>query len=343
MTRRLVLDLISTAPVWRVPGSVVAAVRASAPADWEVVVVSAETSSDGDGGRPPSAEVLAALPTAEAYWGWGFSEALAAAAPQVRWVHSASAGVAGPVRALAPRPEVALTNAAGLYAEPMAEYALAGVLHFLRGFDVAVRTQREARWDKTPFDGETSPLREVAELRVLVVGAGGIGSAVARRFTALGATVTGVRRRPELGVPAGCARVVGPDALDAELPTADVVALTAPLTGGTVGLLDAARLAALPPGAIVVNVGRGALVDEGALAAALASGRLRGAVLDVFAREPLAPDSPLWHLPTALLTPHVSAVSARYWPRAQALFLDNWTRYRAGAPLANRVDRDAGY
>jgi phosphoglycerate dehydrogenase-like enzyme len=187
-------------------------------------------------------------------------------------------------------------------------------------------------------------VREVRECRVLVVGAGGIGRAVARRFTALGAECIGVRRRPELGVPEGFSAVVGPEGVDTELPRADVVVVAAPSTGATQRVLDRRRLALLRPEAIVVNVGRGALVDEGALAEALAAGRLRGALLDVFDEEPLPPDSPLWRLPNALLTPHVSGTSpALFWHRMLGLFLSNWERYRRGEPLVNLVDKEAGY
>jgi len=120
--------------------------------------------------------------------------------------------------------------------------------------------------------------------------------------------------------------------------------IAAPLTGETRGVLDAQRLALLRPRAIVVNVARGSLVDERALTAALAGGRLRGAVLDVFEREPLDAGSPLWSLPNVLLTPHVSAVSpARFWERGVALLLENWERYRRGEPLRNLVDKRAGY
>jgi phosphoglycerate dehydrogenase-like enzyme len=240
--------------------------------------------------------------------------------------------------------DVLLTNSAGVHGPPIAETVLAGVMHFLRGLDVAVEQQRAGVWSKSFFVSGESPLREVADCRVLVIGAGGIGSEVATRFRALGASCVGIRRRPDLGAPPGFDRVVGPAQLDAELPDADVVVVAAPLTGATGRLLTAERLDLLPARAIVVNVARGALVDEGALAARLANGRLRGAVLDVFADEPLAPSSPLWQLRSALLTPHVSAVSPlRFWPRQLALFADNWRRYVGGEPLRNLVDKQAGY
>jgi phosphoglycerate dehydrogenase-like enzyme len=291
----------------------------------------------------------AAAADAEVYFGYGMSPRLLEAAPRLRWVQSAAAGVR---RLLFPgmrERDVLLTNAAGIHAEPMGEYVLAGVMYFLRGLDVALARQREARWDKDPWSEPTQSdrpamVREVVECRVLVLGAGGIGRAVGRRFAMLGAHCVGVRRRPELGVPDGFAGVVGPDGLDAELGRADVVVVAAPSTAATERVLDRRRLALLPPGAIVVNVARGALLDEGALAEALAAGRLRGALLDVFDDEPLPADSPLWRLPNVLLTPHVSGVSpALFWHRMLGLFLENWERYRRGAPLVNLVDKAAGY
>ncbi|NBW67041.1 oxidoreductase [bacterium] len=132
--------------------------------------------------------------------------------------------------------------------------------------------------------------------------------------------------------------------MDAELPHADIVVLAAPLTPKTRRLLTAARLALLPRGAIVCNVSRGALVEEPALIAALRSGHLRGAVLDVFAQEPLERDSPLWALPQVVITPHISGVSTRkFWDRLSALFLENWAEYREGRPMRNVVDRATGY
>jgi phosphoglycerate dehydrogenase-like enzyme len=179
---------------------------------------------------------------------------------------------------------------------------------------------------------------------VLIVGTGGIGQATATRLAAFGATCIGVRRRPELGAPPGFTAVVGPDALDTELPKADVLILAAPLTSETSQLMPRERLARLPRGAIVVNVARGALMDEEAVADLLEDGWLRGAVLDVFTEEPLPVTSRLWPLRSALVVPHVSPVSpGRFWPRQLDLFLDNWRRYSEGQSLRNLVDKHAGY
>jgi len=319
-------------------------VHEGAPAGWEVALVRAPTTSDGDGGKPASAEATTLVRDAEAYFGFGFNRGLLAAGQRLRWVHSAAAGVASLLFPELVASDVVVTNSAGVMAVPIAEHVVGGIIYLLRSFDVAVDLQRRATWDKAPFVGEGSRMRELGDCRALVVGAGGIGSAVATRLAAFGVSCTGVRRRPELGTPPGFARVVGPDALDDELPAADLLILAAPSTPRTEQLMTGERLGRLPKDAIVVNVARGALLDAGALAAAIQSGRLRGALLDVFDHEPLASDSPLWGMPQILLTPHVSAVSPkRFWERALALFLDNWRRYDRGEPLRNVVDKQAGY
>ncbi len=342
--RRLVVDLNSTAPTMALPAWGAERLRANAPEGWEVVVIQSPTESSGDGTNTVSDETMAAVATAEAYFGYGLPAALVAAAPQLGWAHSASAGVGKSITPALLERGLVFTNSAGVYAEAIADNVLSGVLHFTRGLDHAVRLQHSRVWDKGPFQQTDFPIREVVELTVLVIGAGGIGSAVASRFSALGATCVGVRRRPELGVPAGFARVVGVDAIDTELPTANVVVLAAPLTATSRGVLDARRLALLPHDAMVVNVARGALLDTDALLQAMDNGRIRGAYLDVFTREPLDAESPLWGHPRVLITPHVSGVSpAHHWPRALRLFEENWRRWVAGEGLRNVVDPTQGY
>jgi phosphoglycerate dehydrogenase-like enzyme len=308
------------------------------------VVVRSPTSSDGDGPKVASDEAKRLIAGAEAYFGFGLTPDLLAAAPRLRWVHSAAAGVGSVLGSGIADSDVMLTNSAGIHGPPIAEFVVAGILYFLRGLDVAVAQQRRHEWSKAFFVAEDSPLREVSECRVLIVGTGGLGGESARRLASLGATCVGVRRRPALGAPEGFTAVVGPEGLDEELPKADVLVLAAPFTADTSEMMTRERLMRLPKGAIVVNVARGALLDEDAIADLLERGRLRGAVLDVFREEPLPATSRLWSLPNALITPHTSPVSPRrYWPRQLDLFLTNWHRYARGEPLLNLVDKQAGY
>jgi phosphoglycerate dehydrogenase-like enzyme len=340
----LVVDGNAASRTWTLTPEAERRIRDEAPAGWDIYFVRAQTSSDGDGPRGSSEEVMNAIPEAEAYLGFGIPRPLFLAGTQLRWVHSAAAGVGNALYPEMQTSDVVLTNSAGVHAIPIAEYIVAGVLYLFRGFDIAVDQQRRSDWNKQPFVAENSPLREIAGARVVIVGAGGIGSRAAARLAALGARCVGVRRRPSLGIPTGFDRVVGFAEVDAELPDADVVVLAAPLTDETRGFLDRARLDRLPRGAVVINVARGALVDEPALIERLRSGRLRGAVLDVFMEEPLAANSPLWQLRNVLVTPHISPVSpGRFWTRELDLFLDNWRRFVRGEPLRNVVDKRAGY
>ncbi len=342
--RRLVADLAATSRNWALTADGETRLRREAPEGWAIHVVRAPTSSDGDGPQGASEEARRLIADAEAYLGFGITKDLVQAARALRWVHSAAAGVGSVLESGIAGSGILLTNSAGIHGPPIAEFVVAGVLHFLRGLDVAIAQQRRGEWSKAFFVADDSPLRELADCRVLIVGTGGLGSEIARRLSALGAHCTGIRRRPALRPPEGFAAVAGPDRLDATLEAADILVLAAPQTADTTELITRDRLERLPRGAIVVNVARGALLDEAALAELLTANRLRGAVLDVFRREPLEASSPFWQLPNALVVPHVSPVSpAKFWPRQLDLFLDNWHRYVHGDPLRNLVDQQAGY
>jgi len=341
-TRRAVVDLRDTRPLWTVPEWATDEIRAAFPAEWDVVVVDADSDGRGDGGGP-SPEALAAVRGAEVYLGYGIPrELFRAAGGALRWVHSGAAGVGGALYPEMRDSRVVLTNSAGIHAEPIADTVLAMALHFARGLDFAVRAQAERRWDKAPFDAADAPLRETGELTVGIVGLGGIGRAAARRFAALGARVLAVRRSGA-DPPEGVELVRGDDTLGRLLEASDVLVLSVPETPGTRGMIGRAELERLRPGAVLVNVGRGRVVDEDALVDALRGSRLRGAALDVFAREPLPPESPLWDLPNVLVTPHVSGTSHRFWRRETGLVVENVRRHLAGEPLLNTVDKHAGY
>lgn len=342
MIRRLVLDLRAQRPVWRVTPEVVAAVRGALAPDWEVVEIAAPINSDGDGSGG-SAEAVAAARGAEIYLGFGLPPAVIdAGRASLRWAHTCTAGVGAILERLR-RSQITLTNSAGIHAEPIADWVLAAIGHFARSFDVLVRAQAERRWAQGMFGDRTVRVRELSRLRVGIYGLGGIGNAVARRALALGMRVAGVRRRPAKGGPPGVAWVGGPEDLWRLAAESDVLVIAAPRTTGTDGAVDRAVLARLLPGAIVINVSRGALLDTDALLDVLDHGTLRGAALDVFATEPLPPEHPLWAHPRVLVSPHVSPVTDHFWEREAALILENLGRYLAGSPLVNVVDKDAGY
>lgn len=343
-SRKLVVDLAATSRNWALSPEGEDRIRKATPPDWEVTFARTPAVSDGDGGTTPAPALLAAIRDAEVYFGFGLPRPLFLAAEKLRWVQSASAGVGSLLYPEMLASDVVITNSAVIMGNPIAEQALAGILYFVRNLDIAVDQQRRTEWNKTPFVSDASLARELSECRALIIGTGGIGSALAHRLSALGCPCTGIRRRVDQPLPPGFERVATMEDLDEELRSADIVVLATPLTPLTRGVLSAERVDCLKPGAIVVNVARGALLDEDALIRSLAAGRVRGAVLDVFREEPLPVTSPLWGMRNVIITPHVAAVSPRlFWKRELELFLDNWERYRAGMPLRNQIDKHAGY
>jgi len=342
----VVMNLRDGRPVWAIPPSAVAEIRAALPAGWTLHEASGPADGAGDGGGRPPPDVLAALANARIYLGFGVPPSILAAGDRtLRWVHSAAAGVGGSLHDAMRASPVRFTNSAGIHGAPIAETVIGMILHFARGLDFAVGAKSRGKWETEPFLSAGTPVREIAGMTVGILGYGGIGKEIASRARALGAKVLGFSRvdrgeeRDGLGVELLC----GPKGLDRLVGESDALVLAAPLTGETRGILSAERIRALRPGAVLINVARGALVDEEALLDALSEGRLRGAGLDVFAVEPLPEDHPLWRLPNVLLTPHTAAVSRGFWRRETDLILENLRRFLSGEPLINEVDRSRGY
>jgi phosphoglycerate dehydrogenase-like enzyme len=287
---------------------------------------------------PPGGDLISAAAGAEVFFPLAsvmVTPEFVAAAPRLQWIQMASAGVERAMfPALAERP-ITLTNAAGVYGIPIAEHTLAMMLALSRRLPELILAQQRHEW-------ESADAGELFDSTVVVVGLGGIGREVARRCRCLGMRVLATRMHPTNPDP-DADRVAGADALPGLLPEADWLILCAPATSASRHMIGATELAAMKPSARLINIARGSLVDQPALAAALQSGALAGAGLDVFETEPLPADSPLWDMPNVIVSPHTSGASPRSLERTLRLFLENLRRYLAGEPLENVVDKSEGY
>lgn len=254
--------------------------------------------------------------------------------PGLRWVQATAGGAGEQVQAAELTTDelarVLITRAGGVHIGPLAEFAMLGVLAFAKGLPRLLADTAARHWDHYP-------MAELSDRTLLVVGLGAIGAEVARLAKAFGMRVIGVNRSGTSKVP-DVDEVRPAQSLPDVLPAADTVVLTLPLTAHTRGLIDTAALSRMRTGAVLVNVGRGGVVDEPALISALQDGPLGGAALDVFATEPLPPHSPLWALPNVLISPHTAGLSARENERIVALFTENLRRYLSGQELLSRVE-----
>lgn len=254
-------------------------------------------------------------------------------APKLQWLHVFNAGVDHPIYTEMLARGVRLTTSAGTTAVPIAQTAITGLLMLARNFPRWLAAQRERRWD--PARMPDFP-RDLVGQTALIYGLGSIGSEIARLARALGLKVIGVRRSAmKPGDPVD--ELHPPQQLDALLPRADWLIIASPLTAETRGLFNAERLARLPRGAHIINIGRGEIIDEAAMIEALRSGQLGGAYLDVFEKEPLPAESPLWELPKVLISPHNSAAASGNDERVYQLFLGNLEQWHRKQALTNEV------
>ncbi|MER6528459.1 D-2-hydroxyacid dehydrogenase [Streptomyces sp. NPDC001508] len=274
------------------------------------------------------------LPTADVLLVWDFAsravrDAWPGGGPRPRWVHTASAGVDHLMCPELADSDTVVTNARGVFDGPIAEYVAALVLAIAKDLPRTLDLQRQRTW-------RHREARRLAGTRACVVGSGPIGRAVARTLKALEVTPAVVGRVPRTGI-------YGPDDLDRLIARADWVIAAAPLTEQTHGMFDARRFGVMQPSAHFINVGRGQLVVEDALVEALSKRWIAGAALDVFATEPLAPDSPLWRLPGLIVSPHMSGDTVGWRDELGSQFVELYERWAAGRALVNVVDKKRGY
>lgn len=259
-------------------------------------------------------------------------------ARRLRWMQSNSVGMDLVLSRRDLLTGVTITNARGVYDDELADHALALILGLARKLHLARDAQHEGEWNKLP-------LLTLRGCSALILGWGGVGRGIADRLRAFGVRIAALRRSHS-GPPAqdrDGVTIYGPETWRAALPETDFLVIALPLTAATHGLVGAAELHLLKPGACVVNVARGPIIDEMALFTGLRRGKIAGAGLDVLNAEPPPPDHPVWTTPNALLTPHV-ARSPETEPRKwEALFVENVRRFANGLPLLNVVDKDAGY
>jgi len=284
-------------------------------------------------------ELRRQLPGADVMLSWDFSATSLrdawSAASDLRWIHWAGAGVDAAMFDELVASDVQFTNARGVFDQPMAEWVLGMIISFAKQFPQTLACQQRCEWNHRLSE-------MVAGKRALVVGVGSIGRAVGRLLGAVGMGVEVVGRSARDGDP-DFGHIHAIDELHACLPRADYVVLITPLTEQTRGLFGADEFAVMSPRARFLNIGRGALVVEEALLAALRDGGIAGAALDVFMEEPLPPQSPFWNAPNCLVSPHMSGDFAEFEAVMADQFIDNWARFVSGEPLVNVVDKRLGF
>ena len=269
--------------------------------------------------------------------GWRFAPGMFRAMPNLKWIQSISVGVDDWVHDPSLRPDVVVTNTKGLYADEVAEYIIWALLSLSRRFDVVVKNQVRRHWQQ--IDGSRLSGKTLG-----IAGLGHLGRATARLAKSFGMRVVGICRDTNASkVNDAVDELIAVTDLESVLGRLDGLAICLPVTSDTRGLFSSDVIAKLKHGAIVINVARESLVDYNSLLEALRQGRLTGAALDVFEKEPLRKRSPLWKCPNLLVTPHVSALSNEYRDKVARLICNNLDRLHSGRPLECVVDRVKGY
>jgi phosphoglycerate dehydrogenase-like enzyme len=291
---------------------------------------------------PDYEHVIDELPDTNILVGYSLRRDQFAQARKLKWIHATAAGVGQLMYPELRRSGIVLTNAGGVHAVPMSEHLLGTIIALARRFPDAMRYQAKNHWAQQElWDAKPRPL-ELGGRVLLIVGFGATGRELARRIQPLGMRIWGVTRSGR-GDAQLAERILPAAELASVLPQADFVVLAAPETPETRQMIGAKEFAIMKPEAYLINVARGTLVDQAALAEALRARTIAGAAIDVAEEEPLPPESPLWNLDNIFITPHVSAVSERMWTRQMDLLMENLERWFDGRELVNQIDLQRGY
>jgi phosphoglycerate dehydrogenase-like enzyme len=326
---RVLISIQQPVKQWQIPAEGVATLRSRFP---HLEFVHATTPE----------ERAAGLADCDVAYTWILNAAEFAQAPRLKWLHTSAVAVETFCLPELFARGVVITNTRGVQAVPIAEHVLAVVLGLAKQLPFVLENQRAARWAQNEFMGERQP-RLLRGLTLGLVGVGTIGSEIAQRARAFGVRVVATRRRSGQGGVTGIDEVFPTDRLSDMLAQCQVLVIAAPLTPETHALIGATQIAQLPKGAIIVNVGRAKILDNDALVAALHSGHLGGASLDVFPQEPLPPGHALWTCPNVILTPHTSGFRQGHWEEVVELFAENLRRFEKGETLRFRIEPALGY
>jgi phosphoglycerate dehydrogenase-like enzyme len=325
----ITIGVISPNAAWVLPGHLVDQLRTEFPQHTFADVWSREA-------------LRQSLPQADAAFAAFVDADLVPSLSRLKWVQAPAAGVGHLLSPQLVDSPIILTSARGVRTRNIAEHVLGVTLALARQFHTAIRRQAGHQWALDEIEA-SGMVRTLQGARMGIVGLGSIGAEIAALASAIGMRVSGIRKRIDQPLPAGVDEVLPPAQLPELLGKSDVVILSAPLTGETRSLIGEEAIRCMKRGALLINIARGALLDDPAVIAALRDGRLGGAALDVFVEEPLDPASPYWDLPNVIVTPHTAGAMADYWSPLVRLFADNLRRLEAGEPLINVVDKKAGY
>ena len=285
-------------------------------------------------------DVAGAVAEAEAILHWSGSREMLRqvflASPKVRWVHTRNAGLDNLLFPELIQSPIPLTNGSGVFSQSLGEFALAAILYFAKDFPRILRNQQAQRWEQ--FD-----MHEISSQTVGIVGYGDIGRAVATRAKAMGMKVLALKRHAPAGGDPLIDQFYAPPQIHDMLASCDYVVVAAPLTSETRHMISDAEFAAMKTSAVLINVGRGPVVDQAALVRALAEKQIRGAGLDVFEHEPIPAGDPIWSLDNVLISPHTADHTTTWLDEAMQFFVEQYKRFCNGQPLKNVVNKQLGY